>query len=87
MSRKYMSPYADLRRQDVWYTADNVIPTATGSYATPTTYAQQTGAGPATPGTTLRAFIHTREEQWKRFVPEVRAFLELQQAAVSATGA
>lgn len=51
-------PYGDHRRQDAWIALENFYPTSRGSYRTAPTFAKLgiAGAGPSTPGTTLRAW-------------------------------
>lgn len=49
-------PLASIFDQGAWLSVVNMIPHLSGSYVTPPLYTQKTGAGPATPGTTLRAW-------------------------------
>lgn len=55
MTRRY-SLYGDRRRQDIWTLVENMIPTSAGNYMTARVWAQTIGAGPVTPGTTLKAW-------------------------------
>lgn len=51
-------PYGDHRRSDVWVSLENFYPTSRGSYRTAPTFAAtgNAGAGPSTPGNTLKAW-------------------------------
>lgn len=55
MSRRWLRT-ADPRRQDVWATVNNMVPTSRGTYKTPATYTA-TAASPTAPGTALNAWV------------------------------
>ena len=55
MARKW-KPYANMFDKSAWLSVSNMLPHVSGAYVTPTLYTEKTGAGPATPGTTLRAW-------------------------------
>ena len=55
MARKW-KPYASIFDKSAWLYAFNFLPHVSGAYVTPTLHTEKTGAGPATPGTTLRAW-------------------------------
>jgi hypothetical protein len=55
MARKW-KPYASIFDKGAWLSVSNMLPHVSGAYVTPTLYTEKTGAGPATPGTTLRAW-------------------------------
>lgn len=55
MTRKWL-PQAPADMPDVWFYVVGMIPDRAGAYHPPNLYTTKIGAGPATPGTTLRAW-------------------------------